>query len=179
MAGSPTFITDPSTKDRLDAKIVAASTNRGWVGPSCLAAPGSVTAQKERWFGSPRCFPSRFAEALALGHKDFARAMPAVGLDRAAVLHDLGRRGFERNHGVQGMGGDSCPVEFNFDPASFKVGDQVSYRVTGSLAGFPFAGVLLEVHEDYVVVTSEPDKPETGMRATRESRPVVDEADVR
>jgi hypothetical protein len=51
--------------------------------------------------------------------------------------------------------------------------------VTGSLAGFPFAGVLLEVHDDYVVVTSDPEKPETGMRATRESRPVVDEADVR
>ncbi len=80
---------------------------------------------------------------------------------------------------MEGMGGDSCPVEFNFDPETFKVGDQVSYRVTGSLAGFPFAGVLLEVHDDYVVVTSEPDKPDSGMRATRESRPVVDEADVR
>jgi hypothetical protein len=105
--------------------------------------------------------------------------MPAVALDRAVVLYDLGVRGCERNHGVQGMGGDQCPVEFNFDPETFKVGDQVSYRVTGSLAGFPFAGVLLEVHDDYVIVTSEPDKPESGMRATRESRPVVDEADVR
>ena len=79
---------------------------------------------------------------------------------------------------MQDMGGDKCPVEFNFDPATFKVGDQVSYRVTGSLAGFPFMGVLLEVHDDYVVLTSDPDDPASRMRATRESRPVVAEEDV-
>lgn len=73
---------------------------------------------------------------------------------------------------------DKCPVEFNFDAATFKVGDQVSYRVTGSLAGFPFAGVLLEVHEDYVVLTSDPNDKTSRMRATRESRPVVAEADI-
>jgi hypothetical protein len=33
-----------------------------------------------------------------------------------------------------GMGeGEDCPFQFNFDPATFKVGDTVSYRVTGSL----------------------------------------------
>ncbi len=55
---------------------------------------------------------------------------------------------------MQGMGesGDDCPFEFNFDPASFKVGDTVSYRVTGSLEGFPFAGRLVEVHDDYVII---------------------------
>jgi hypothetical protein len=36
-----------------------------------------------------------------------------------------------------------CPFAFNFDPATFKVGDTVSCRVTGSLEGFPFVGTLL------------------------------------
>lgn len=77
-----------------------------------------------------------------------------------------------------GMGQGDCPFEFNTDPATFKVGDQVSYRVMGSLAGMPFAGELLEVHEDYVVLTSNPDDPASRMRATRESRPVVREEDI-
>jgi len=80
---------------------------------------------------------------------------------------------------MQSMGEGSCPFEFNFDPETFKVGDTVSYRVTGSLGDFPFMGVLLEVHDDYVVLTSEPDKPDSGMRGTRESRPMVAEEDVR
>lgn len=74
--------------------------------------------------------------------------------------------------------GEQCPFEFNFDPATFKVGDCVSYRVTGSLEGMPFMGTLLEVHDDYVVLTSDPDDPNSRMRATRESRPVVAEADI-
>jgi hypothetical protein len=74
--------------------------------------------------------------------------------------------------------GEACPFEFNFDPATFKVGDSVSYRVTGSLEGFPFMGVLLEVHDDHVVLTSDPADTASRMRATRESRPIVAEADV-
>ena len=77
-----------------------------------------------------------------------------------------------------GMGEGGCPFEFNSEPATFKVGDSVSYRVTGSLAGMPFVGVLLEVHEDHVVLTSDPDDASSRMRATRESRPVVNEEDV-
>lgn len=80
---------------------------------------------------------------------------------------------------MQGMGTDDCPFEFNFDPASFKVGDTVSYRVTGSLADFPFVGQLVEVHDDHVVITADPGDPESRMRATRESRPVVDESEIR
>lgn len=76
------------------------------------------------------------------------------------------------------MDSEQCPIDFNFDPATFKVGDSVSYRVTGSMAGFPFMGVLLEVHDDHVVLTSDPDDKASRMKATRESRPVVDEADV-
>jgi hypothetical protein len=79
---------------------------------------------------------------------------------------------------MQGAPGEACPFEFNFDPASFKVGDSVSYRVTGSLEGFPFAGVLLEVHDDHVVLTSDVTDKASRMRATRESRPVVAEADI-
>jgi hypothetical protein len=79
---------------------------------------------------------------------------------------------------MQGMGEGDCPFSFNTDPATFRVGDSVSYRVTGSLAGFPFAGVLLEVHEDHVVLTSDPDDKASRMRATREARPVVREEDV-
>lgn len=79
---------------------------------------------------------------------------------------------------MQNMGAGACPFEFNLDPATFQVGDTVSYRVTGSLEGFPFMGTLLEVHEDYVVLTSDVDDKESRMRATRESRPVVREEDV-
>jgi len=74
---------------------------------------------------------------------------------------------------MQNMGEGDCPFEFNFDAATFKVGDTVSYRVT-TLADFPFAGTLLEVHEDYVLIAGDPLNPETKYRGTRESRPVVD-----
>ncbi len=76
------------------------------------------------------------------------------------------------------MMGEACPFDFNFDPATFKVGDWVSYRVTGSLDGFPFAGVLLEVHDDHVVIAADPEAVDSRMRGTRESRPVVQEADI-
>jgi hypothetical protein len=81
---------------------------------------------------------------------------------------------------MQGMGAtdESCPFEFNFDPATFKVGDTVSYRVTGSLADFPFVGTLLEVHDDHVVIAGDPNDPKSRMRGTRESRPIVQEADI-
>ena len=36
---------------------------------------------------------------------------------------------------MQEMGEGACPFEFNTDPAAFKVGDAVSYRVTGSWRG--------------------------------------------
>jgi len=77
---------------------------------------------------------------------------------------------------MQGMGetGEACPFEFNFDPASFKPGDTVSYRVNGSLAGFPFIGTLVEVHDEYVIIAGDPTKPDEHYRGTRESRPLVD-----
>ena len=77
---------------------------------------------------------------------------------------------------MQGMG-ESCPFEFNFDAATFKVGDVVSYRVTGSLSDFPFVGTLVEVHDDSVIISADPKDPTSRMRGTRESRPVVDEAE--
>ena len=78
---------------------------------------------------------------------------------------------------MQGMG-QACPFEFNFDEGSFKKGDIVSYRVTGSLAGFPFVGTLLEVHADYVVISADPGDPNSRMRGTRERRPVVEETEI-
>ena len=76
-----------------------------------------------------------------------------------------------------GMGeGEDCPFQFNFDPATFKVGDTVSYRVTGSLEGFPFVGTLLEVHEEYVIISPGESEPDVRYCATRESRPVVEES---
>lgn len=79
---------------------------------------------------------------------------------------------------MQGMNeGESCPFEFNFDPATFKAGDLVSYRVTGSLEGFPFMGTLIEVHDDHVIINADPNDPNNRMRGTRESRPVVNEAE--
>ncbi|WP_298200635.1 hypothetical protein [Novosphingobium sp.] len=81
---------------------------------------------------------------------------------------------------MQGMGetGEACPFEFNFDPATFKPGDVVSYRVTGSLDGFPFVGTLVEVHDDHVVLLPDPTKPDEHYRGTRESRPLVDESEI-
>lgn len=77
---------------------------------------------------------------------------------------------------MQGMGetGESCPFEFNFDEKTFKVGDTVSYRVNGSLEGFPFVGTLVEVHEDHVVIAGDPQDPSKHYHGTRESRPMVD-----
>lgn len=81
---------------------------------------------------------------------------------------------------MQGMGetGEACPFEFNFDEKTFKAGDSVSYRVTGSLADFPFVGTLVEVHDDYVMIAGDPNDPAKLYRGTRESRPVVDESEI-
>ncbi len=81
---------------------------------------------------------------------------------------------------MQGMGGggEDCPFEFNFDPTTFKVGDTVSYRVKGSLDGFPFAGELIEVHPDYVIIAGDANDATVRYRGTRESRPVVEESEV-
>lgn len=78
---------------------------------------------------------------------------------------------------MRGMG-ESCPFEFNFDEKTFKVGDVVSYRVTGELSDFPFVGTLIEVHDHHVIISGDPNDPTSRMRGTRESRPVVDEAEI-
>lgn len=78
-----------------------------------------------------------------------------------------------------GAPGEACPFRFNFDPAAFRPGDCVSYRVPERFADFPFAGTLLEVGEDYVVISpDDPANPGKRMRGTRESRPVVALAEV-
>jgi hypothetical protein len=79
---------------------------------------------------------------------------------------------------MMGMDGDNCPYAFNFEPETFKVGDLVSYRVTGSLADFPFMGTLVEVHADHVIISADENDPTSRMRGTRESRPVVDESEI-
>ena len=78
---------------------------------------------------------------------------------------------------MQGMG-ENSPVEFNIDEKSFKAGDTVSYRVTGSLADWPFVGTLLEVHDDHVIISADPNDPTSRMKGTRESRPVVEESEI-
>lgn len=81
---------------------------------------------------------------------------------------------------MQGMGesGENCPFEFNFDPATFKVGDTISYRVSGNLGGFPFVGTLAEVHDDYVVIAADPNDDTVRYRGSRESRPLVEESEI-
>lgn len=80
---------------------------------------------------------------------------------------------------MQGMGGGECPFSFNSDPATFAVGDMVSYRVEG-MDDFPFAGRLIAVHEDHVVISTDlegGDDADT-YRATRAARPFVSAQDV-
>ena len=80
---------------------------------------------------------------------------------------------------MQGMGqagaGEDCPFAFNFDAATFKVGDSVSYRIFGdpTFEGMPFVGELLEVHDDFVVIAGDPNDPSVRYRGSRESRPQV------
>lgn len=75
---------------------------------------------------------------------------------------------------ILGTGRQSCPLSFNFDPATFKVGDMVSYRVPGRFDDFPFVGTLVAVHEDHVMISpNDPTMPDKRMRGTRTSRPVV------
>lgn len=76
-----------------------------------------------------------------------------------------------------GAAGEACPFEFNFDPETFKVGDLVSYRVPEAFGEMPFAGSLLEVADDHVVISpNDPRDPDRRMHGTRESRPVVSKA---
>ncbi len=76
-----------------------------------------------------------------------------------------------------GSSDEKCPFEFNFDAATFKVGDMVSYRITERFADMPFVGTLLEVHDDYVVISpNDPNDPDRRMRGTRASRPEVSAA---
>lgn len=82
---------------------------------------------------------------------------------------------------MQNMGGnpgENCPFSFNFDAATFKVGDMVSYRVPDRFDDFPFVGTLVEVHPDHVVISAnDPTNPGKRMRGTREGRPIVTSAE--
>lgn len=75
---------------------------------------------------------------------------------------------------MMSMGDGKCPFEFNFDPATFKVGDTVSYRVP-ALGDFPFAAQIVAVHADHIEIV-DPGEPAKRLRATREGRPVVSDA---
>ncbi len=73
-----------------------------------------------------------------------------------------------------GTQGEACPFEFNFDPATFKAGDTVSYRVPDALGDFPFVGTILAVFDDYIEISpNDPTTPDKRMRGTRDSRPIV------
>lgn len=70
--------------------------------------------------------------------------------------------------------GDTCPFQFNFDPGTFKPGDQVSYRVSERFGDMPFVGTLLAVETDHVIISpNDPADPDRRMRGTRTSRPEV------
>lgn len=70
--------------------------------------------------------------------------------------------------------GEACPFSFNFDQATFKVGDMVSYRVPEQFGDMPFVGTLLAVAADHVIISpNDPAEPHRRMRGTRDNRPVV------
>ncbi|KAB2639771.1 MAG: hypothetical protein DVB25_05085 [Verrucomicrobia bacterium] len=76
-------------------------------------------------------------------------------------------------------GTDACPFTFNFDPATFKVGDMVSYRIPDSLGDFPFVGTIVAVHADYIEISpNDPTTPDKRMKGTREARPVVHSSEI-
>ncbi|MGH8461537.1 MAG: hypothetical protein ACRESS_08035 [Stenotrophobium sp.] len=66
---------------------------------------------------------------------------------------------------------DTCPFDFNFDAASFKVGDTVSYR-DPQFSGMPLVARITAVHADFVEIVDD-SEPNRVLRATRVSRPVV------
>lgn len=69
---------------------------------------------------------------------------------------------------------EACPFTFNFDPATFKVGDLVSYRIPDRFDDFPFVGTIVAVHDDYLEISpNDPANPDKRMKGTKESRPVV------
>ncbi|MET0660252.1 MAG: hypothetical protein ABW110_19080 [Steroidobacteraceae bacterium] len=69
---------------------------------------------------------------------------------------------------------ETCPFDFNFDPATFKAGDQVSYRIPERFGDMPFVGTILAVFDDYVEISpNDPSDPDRRMKGTRASRPVV------
>ena len=76
---------------------------------------------------------------------------------------------------MMGMGDGECPYKFNFDPATFQVGETVSYRVP-SLGDFPFAAEIKAVYDDYIEI-ADYGQPDKVVRATREANPVVSDAD--
>lgn len=76
--------------------------------------------------------------------------------------------------------GDQCPFAFNFDPATFKEGDTVSYRVPERFGDMPFVGVLVAVASDHVMIAATPadvQHKRPPMRGTRTSRPEVSAVD--
>ena len=76
------------------------------------------------------------------------------------------------------MDQEKCPFEFNFDPATFKVGDLVSYRVSERFGDMPFVGTIVAVYEDYLEISqNDPSDPNRRMRGTRTSRPEVTAAE--
>jgi hypothetical protein len=80
-------------------------------------------------------------------------------------------------HGL-GSPDEKCPFQFVTDPTLFKVGDMVSYRISERFGDMPFVGTLLEVHDDYVVISpNDPSDRDRRMRGTRVSRPDVSAAE--
>ena len=74
----------------------------------------------------------------------------------------------------------NCPFAFNFDPATFKVGDVVSYRVPDMSGDMPMVGIIEAVHEDHIVISPHGSfLVGVSFRATRESRPIVRGDDIK
>ena len=145
-----------------------------WSDYDCDGIPGGVILHdflKKAGANFDNYIPHRHEEGFGVN-------IPGVEMlaregTKVMITVDCGITDVEPIRRAQELGIDVILTGHTHDalPLPVKVGDTVSYRVGGSLEGFPFVGTLIEVHADFVLIAGDPNEPEKLYRGTRESRP--------